>query len=184
MGLAWRDIHGKEKVRCLLIFCSLGNFKFWWIATLICVVNRISDYHHLKRQIESEMVDSMDGQFSKSFLDLPKAEQQSKLKERLRKYCQKVFLCLACCQNFLCRLHWSACAVHRHTSGFLTSQQLSFAKQGSAWGKIHSMLILSAGKLSMILLLVICLVYFVNNSAQQDAVCSRPLAVQSTVHFV
>lgn len=50
----------------------------------------ISDYYHLKRQIESEFVDGMNGQFSKSFLDLPKADQQLKLKDRLKKYCQKV----------------------------------------------------------------------------------------------
>lgn len=51
----------------------------------------LSDYYHLKKQIESEFVVGADGQLSKSFLDLPKLEQQSKLKERLKKYCQKVF---------------------------------------------------------------------------------------------
>lgn len=50
-----------------------------------------SDYYHLKRQIESELVDGMNGKLSNSFLDLPKAEQQLKLKERLKKYCQKVW---------------------------------------------------------------------------------------------
>ncbi|XP_020536143.1 DNA polymerase epsilon catalytic subunit A isoform X2 [Jatropha curcas] len=50
-----------------------------------------SDYYHLKKQIESEFVDGTDGQLSKSFLDLPKMEQQSKLKERLKKYCQKAY---------------------------------------------------------------------------------------------
>lgn len=51
-----------------------------------------SDYYHLKKQIESEFVDAGTNiQSSKSFLDLPKVEQQSKLKERLKKYCQKVF---------------------------------------------------------------------------------------------
>ena len=50
-----------------------------------------SDYYHLKKQLESEFVNNTDGGLSKSFLDLPKAEQQSKLKERLKKYCQKVF---------------------------------------------------------------------------------------------
>lgn len=91
MGLAWRDVHGKEKVyihfslvfvtcdccSCILIFVTLDYL--------------ISDYHHLKRQLESELVDSITGQLAKSFLDLPKAEQQMKLKERLKKYCQKVF---------------------------------------------------------------------------------------------
>ncbi|KAG6779745.1 hypothetical protein POTOM_016140 [Populus tomentosa] len=56
MGLAWRDIYGKEK-----------------------------------KQIESEFVDGTDSQFSKSFLDLSKMDQQSKLKERLKKYCQKAY---------------------------------------------------------------------------------------------
>ncbi|XP_058067456.1 DNA polymerase epsilon catalytic subunit A-like isoform X2 [Magnolia sinica] len=50
-----------------------------------------SDYYHLKKQIESELVDNIDGQLSKSFLDLPKTEQQLKLKERLKKYCQKAY---------------------------------------------------------------------------------------------
>ena len=54
-------------------------------------LNSISDYYHLKRQIESELVDGEDSKFSKSFTDLPKAEQQQKLKERLKKYCQKVY---------------------------------------------------------------------------------------------
>ncbi|GLU18367.1 hypothetical protein SLE2022_346730 [Rubroshorea leprosula] len=50
-----------------------------------------SDYYHLKKQIESEFVDGTDGQLPKSFLDLPKPEQQSRLKDRLKKYCQKVY---------------------------------------------------------------------------------------------
>ncbi|KAJ4832189.1 DNA polymerase epsilon catalytic subunit A [Turnera subulata] len=50
-----------------------------------------SDYYHLKKQIESEFVDGADGQLSKSFLDMPKVEQQLKLKERLKKYCQKAY---------------------------------------------------------------------------------------------
>ncbi|XP_076954659.1 DNA polymerase epsilon catalytic subunit A-like [Bidens hawaiensis] len=47
-----------------------------------------SDYYHIKRQIESEFVD---GPQSKPFLDLPKADQQLKLKDRLKKYCQKAY---------------------------------------------------------------------------------------------
>ncbi|KAK8679767.1 hypothetical protein V6N13_145203 [Hibiscus sabdariffa] len=50
-----------------------------------------SDYYHLKKQIESEFFDGTDGQLSKSFLDLPKLEQQSRLKDRLKKYSQKVY---------------------------------------------------------------------------------------------
>ncbi|CAN6479373.1 unnamed protein product [Victoria cruziana] len=50
-----------------------------------------SEYYHLKSQIESELVEDVDGELSKSFLDLPKAQQQLKLKDRLKKYCQKVY---------------------------------------------------------------------------------------------
>jgi DNA polymerase epsilon subunit 1 len=53
-------------------------------------LNPFSDYYHLKKQIESEFVDGTNERSSKSFLDLPKAEQQTRLKERLKKYCQKV----------------------------------------------------------------------------------------------
>lgn len=56
----------------------------------ILFIPNISDYYHIKRQLESELVEVGDGQRSKSFLDLPKAEQQAKLKDRLKKYCQKV----------------------------------------------------------------------------------------------
>ncbi|PWA95928.1 DNA polymerase epsilon catalytic subunit [Artemisia annua] len=47
-----------------------------------------SDYYHIKRQIESEFAD---GPHSKPFLDLPKVDQQLKLKDRLKKYCQKAY---------------------------------------------------------------------------------------------
>lgn len=53
----------------------------------------ISDYYHIKRQIESEFAD---GPHSKPFLDLPKVDQQLKLKDRLKKYCQKVHFKLLC----------------------------------------------------------------------------------------
>lgn len=49
-----------------------------------------SDYYHLKRQIESEVY--KDGLSSKNFLDLSKKEQHLKLKERLKKYNQKVYI--------------------------------------------------------------------------------------------
>lgn len=46
---------------------------------------------HLKNQIESEQFPSTtEGGSSRYFRDLPKDEQQSKLKDRLKKYCQKV----------------------------------------------------------------------------------------------
>ncbi|GAB4856744.1 DNA polymerase epsilon catalytic subunit A [Ancistrocladus abbreviatus] len=65
--------------------------KLEWVWRGETYMARKSDYYHLKRQIQSELVDSGDGKPLKSFLDLPKAEQQSKLKERLRKYCQKAY---------------------------------------------------------------------------------------------
>lgn len=58
------------------------------------LLQNLSDYYHLKKQIESEFVDGTNGHLSKSFLDLPKMEQQSRLKDRLKKYCQKV--CYIC----------------------------------------------------------------------------------------
>lgn len=57
---------------------------------MIIVGNNCSDYYHLKKQIESEIIDTVNGQSSRSFLDLPKNEQQTRLKDRLKKYCQKV----------------------------------------------------------------------------------------------
>ncbi|KMT05520.1 hypothetical protein BVRB_7g176430 [Beta vulgaris subsp. vulgaris] len=65
--------------------------KLEWVWRGETYTAKKSDYRHLKRQIESELVDSIHGQFSKSFLDLPKAEQQFKLKDRLKKYCQKAY---------------------------------------------------------------------------------------------
>ncbi|KAK4854956.1 hypothetical protein QYF36_002733 [Acer negundo] len=65
--------------------------KLEWVWRGEIFMAKKSDYHHLKKQIESEFVDGSNGQFSKSFLDLPKTEQQSKLKERLKKYCQKAY---------------------------------------------------------------------------------------------
>ncbi|XLU95128.1 hypothetical protein S245_009480, partial [Arachis hypogaea] len=47
------------------------------------------DYYHIKKQIESDFVDGANVRLSKSFLDLLKVEQQSKLKDHLKKYCQK-----------------------------------------------------------------------------------------------
>ncbi|KAK4492254.1 hypothetical protein RD792_003057 [Penstemon davidsonii] len=65
--------------------------KLEWVWRGATYAAKRSDYYHLKRQIESEFVDSMNGKSSKSFLDLPKADQQLKLKERLKKYCQKAY---------------------------------------------------------------------------------------------
>jgi hypothetical protein len=50
-----------------------------------------SEYNHLKNQIESEQFHpSSEGGLPRFFRDLPKDEQQAKLKDRLKKYCQKV----------------------------------------------------------------------------------------------
>ncbi|KAL9391175.1 hypothetical protein Peur_015095 [Populus x canadensis] len=65
--------------------------KLEWVWRGEIFMAKKSDYYHLKKQIESEFVDGTDGQFSKSFLDLSKMDQQSKLKERLKKYCQKAY---------------------------------------------------------------------------------------------
>ncbi|XP_052190980.1 DNA polymerase epsilon catalytic subunit A-like isoform X2 [Diospyros lotus] len=65
--------------------------KLEWVWRGETYMAKRSDYYHLKRQIESELIDSGDSQLSKSFLDLPKVEQLLKLKERLRKYCQKAY---------------------------------------------------------------------------------------------
>ncbi|KAL6577446.1 DNA polymerase epsilon catalytic subunit A [Orobanche minor] len=65
--------------------------KLEWVWRGETYMAKRSDYFHLKRQIESELVDGMNRQLSKSFLDLPKTEQQLKLKERLKKYCQKAY---------------------------------------------------------------------------------------------
>ncbi|KAL0390635.1 UNVERIFIED_CONTAM: DNA polymerase epsilon catalytic subunit A [Sesamum calycinum] len=65
--------------------------KLEWVWRGEIYMAKRSDYYHLKRQIESELVIGMNGQLSNSFLDLPKADQQLKLKERLKKYCQKAY---------------------------------------------------------------------------------------------
>ncbi|KAL5211891.1 hypothetical protein ABZP36_022738 [Zizania latifolia] len=50
-----------------------------------------SDYHHIKRQIESELIQAGGVTHSKPFLDLSKPEHLLKLKDRLKKYCQKAY---------------------------------------------------------------------------------------------
>nr|GMD12608.1 DNA polymerase epsilon catalytic subunit A-like [Ipomoea batatas] len=65
--------------------------KLEWVWRGETYMAKRSDYYHLKRQLESEVVEGTDGQSQKSFLDLPKLEQQAKLKERLKKYCQKAY---------------------------------------------------------------------------------------------
>ncbi|MBA0807205.1 hypothetical protein Gohar_023025, partial [Gossypium harknessii] len=65
--------------------------KLEWVWRGEIFMAKKSDYYHLKKQIESELFDGTDNQLSKSFLDLPKLEQQSRLKDRLKKYSQKVY---------------------------------------------------------------------------------------------
>lgn len=50
-----------------------------------------SEYYHLKNQIESEQIPTGESQLPRFFRDLPKEEQQTRLKNRLKKYCQKVY---------------------------------------------------------------------------------------------
>ena len=64
------------------------------------LLNNFCDYYHLKKQIESAFVDGTGGQLPKSFLDLPKTEQQLRLKERLKKYSQKVYFSLGTSRCF------------------------------------------------------------------------------------
>lgn len=111
-----------------------------------------SDYYHLKKQVESEFFDTgANIQSSKSFLDLPKVEQQSKLKERLKKYCQKVFflsLSLSCIVIFSPKCQCtmaSHSAFCRHINEYLTSQSLKFVRLGYAWEKTLSMWTLFGG---------------------------------------
>ncbi|XLR69176.1 hypothetical protein S83_019848 [Arachis hypogaea] len=65
--------------------------KLEWVWRGETFVAKKSDYYHIKKQIESDFVDGASARLSKPFLDLPKAEQQSRLKDRLKKYCQKAY---------------------------------------------------------------------------------------------
>ncbi|KAL5555227.1 hypothetical protein UlMin_037463 [Ulmus minor] len=65
--------------------------KLEWVWRGETFMAKKSDYYHVKKQIESEFVDGTEVQLSKSFLDLPKADQQTRLKDRLKKYCQKAY---------------------------------------------------------------------------------------------
>ncbi|XP_020973385.1 DNA polymerase epsilon catalytic subunit A isoform X2 [Arachis ipaensis] len=65
--------------------------KLEWVWRGETFMAKKSDYYHIKKQIESDFVDGANVRLSKSFLDLPKAEQQLRLKDRLKKYCQKAY---------------------------------------------------------------------------------------------
>ncbi|MQL76823.1 hypothetical protein Taro_009221 [Colocasia esculenta] len=80
--------------------CTACNFnrpgktclrRLEWVWRGETFMAKKSDYYHLKKQIETEMIYCGDGQASKTFLDLSKGDQQLKLKERLKKYCQKAY---------------------------------------------------------------------------------------------
>ena len=93
MDVERRILYSKKKVEhfhCHTYFDDtkhkLTVYFIWCLLFLVL----ISEYYHLKNQIESEQFTSSDGQKLKYFRDLPKDEQQSKLKDRLKKYCQKV----------------------------------------------------------------------------------------------
>jgi hypothetical protein len=68
-----------SKKLCTMIFKNIFN------AVMFC-----SGYYHIKRQIESELIQSGGIASSKPFLDLSKPEHLLQLKDRWKKYCQKV----------------------------------------------------------------------------------------------
>ncbi|OEL31457.1 DNA polymerase epsilon catalytic subunit A, partial [Dichanthelium oligosanthes] len=63
--------------------------KLEWVWRGETYMAKKNDYYHIKRQIESEMIQSGGIASSKPFLDLSKPEHLLKLKDRLKKYCQK-----------------------------------------------------------------------------------------------
>ncbi|XP_020701921.2 DNA polymerase epsilon catalytic subunit A isoform X1 [Dendrobium catenatum] len=65
--------------------------KLEWVWRGETYMAKKSDYYHMKKQIESELVESNESHTPRPFIELPKAEQQLKLKERLKKYCQKAY---------------------------------------------------------------------------------------------
>ncbi|URE33478.1 DNA polymerase [Musa troglodytarum] len=64
--------------------------KLEWVWRGETYMAKKSDYYYIRKQIQSELVEFGDGK-TMPFLDLPKSEQQLKLKERLKKYCQKAY---------------------------------------------------------------------------------------------
>ncbi|KAL6634447.1 hypothetical protein ACP70R_027118 [Stipagrostis hirtigluma subsp. patula] len=65
--------------------------KLEWVWRGETYMAKKNDYHHIKRQIESEMIQAGEMTSSKPFLDLSKPEHLLKLKDRLKKYCQKAY---------------------------------------------------------------------------------------------
>ncbi|XP_062219147.1 DNA polymerase epsilon catalytic subunit A-like [Phragmites australis] len=63
--------------------------KLEWVWRGATYMAKKNDYYHIKRQIESELIQSGGTISSKPFLDLSKPEHLLKLKDRLKKYCQK-----------------------------------------------------------------------------------------------
>ncbi|CAL9170786.1 unnamed protein product [Musa hybrid cultivar] len=64
--------------------------KLEWVWRGETYMAKKSDYYYIRKQIQSELVEFGDGK-TMPFLDLPKSEQQLRLKERLKKYCQKAY---------------------------------------------------------------------------------------------
>ncbi|XP_039789737.1 DNA polymerase epsilon catalytic subunit A-like isoform X3 [Panicum virgatum] len=64
--------------------------KLEWVWRGETYMAKKNDYYHIKRQIESELIQFGGIASSKPFLDLSKPEHLLKLKDRLKKYCQKV----------------------------------------------------------------------------------------------
>ena len=103
MGLARRDLHGKKEVRFTnYVIWNLMNF---WSNAIMSIMF-CSDYYHIKRQIESELIQSGGIASSKPFLDLSKPEHLLKLKDRLKKYCQKVLFSNSWVNSLLVSLRW------------------------------------------------------------------------------
>ncbi|WVZ75286.1 hypothetical protein U9M48_023358, partial [Paspalum notatum var. saurae] len=63
--------------------------KLEWVWRGETYMAKKNDYYHIKRQIESELIQSGGIASSMPFLDLSKPEHLLKLKDRLKKYCQK-----------------------------------------------------------------------------------------------
>ncbi|KAJ1279266.1 hypothetical protein BS78_04G142600 [Paspalum vaginatum] len=63
--------------------------KLEWVWRGETYMAKKNDYYHIKRQIESELIQSGGMASSMPFLDLSKPEHLLKLKDRLKKYCQK-----------------------------------------------------------------------------------------------
>lgn len=136
----------KKRSSLSLLVPFICCYFSWSVLLKLCYhFIKFSDYYHLKNQIESEFVDSGSARLSKSFLELPKLEQQAKLKERLKKYCQKVYWSLFTWMSESHFWHILILRFFRLINEYLISQSMKFEKQGSAWEKTLSILTLFVG---------------------------------------